>query len=58
MYFLSDEIVESVIDRTVFHGKNFTTDSVNDIVNNVTRDVDSNNYDDSLSTEKCINKCH
>jgi len=58
MYFLSDEIVESVIDRTVFHGKNFTTDIVNEMVNNVTRDVDSHNNDDSLSTEKCIYKCH
>ena len=60
MYFLSHEIlvVESVIDRTVYHGKNFTTDIVNEMVNNVTResrrDVDSHNNDDSLSTEKCI----
>ena len=58
MYFLSHEIlaVESVIDRTVYHGKNFTTDIVNEMVNNVTRDVDSNNNDDYLYTEKCIYK--
>ena len=40
--------------------KNFTTDIMNEMVNNVTResrrDVDSHNNDDSLSTEKCICK--
>jgi hypothetical protein len=51
---ISSQIVESVIDGTVYHGKNFAPDIVNEIVNNVTRDVDSNNNDDSLSTEKCI----
>ena len=30
------QIVESVIDGTVYHGKNFATDAVNEIVNNVT----------------------
>ena len=42
---ISSQIVESVINRTVYHGKNTATD----IVNNVTRDIDSNNNDDSLS---------
>ena len=51
---ISSQIVETVIDRTVYHGTNFAPDIVNEIVNNVTRDVGSNNNDDSLSTEKCI----
>ena len=51
---ISSQIVESVIDRTVYHGTNFAPDIVNEIVNNVTRDVGSNNNDDSLSTEKCM----
>jgi hypothetical protein len=34
-------IVDSVIDRTVYHGTNFAPDIVNEIVNNVTRDVGS-----------------
>ena len=34
-------VVDSVIDRTVYHGTNFVPDIVNEIVNNVTRDVGS-----------------
>ena len=45
---ISSQIVESVIDVTVYHGKNIATDIVNEIENNVTRDVNSNNNDDYL----------
>jgi hypothetical protein len=38
---ISSQIVKTVIDRTVYHGTNFAPDIVNEIVNNVTRDVGS-----------------
>jgi hypothetical protein len=50
---ISSQIVESVIDGTVYHGKNFAPDIVNEIVNNVTRDVDSNNNE--LEVTKSLN---
>ena len=34
-------VVDSVIDRTVYHGTNIVPDTVNEIVNNLTRDVGS-----------------
>ena len=45
---ISSQIVESVFYRTVIMEKTLQP-ILNEIVNNVTRDVDSNNNDDSLS---------